>query len=304
MNTVEEIRNYFSSLNEGKIVPLKSFDTKYSSWAIKLNNSFGVAFTIDSKYVINEKFSNVRYHTNTFEIDGITTHLLMLTSSSKELRYEFASLCAMFLDPGAEGAERKQILNDPIKWWENFKELMGNKTYEKEVHSILGELVTFYYLYSRNNKLEWNGPNGATVDIEDSQSSHEVKSTLLRYDSVVEISSQYQLSNKNQFLYFCRFEKSPNGISVNQVSQMIVSLGYSKTKLEEMLIKMGFEENSLIRAEKYKLLEMRKYIADNNFPVLIIDDIFDQRFIDHVVQVKYKLDLKGFPSKVIDPNFL
>lgn len=304
MNPVEEIRNYFSSLNNGKIIQLKSFGAGYPSWAVKFNEAVGVAVQIESSRLINEKFSNARFYTNTFEIEGITTHLLLLTSDALDLRYEFASLCAMFLDPGAGGAEREVLLSNPIDWWVNFKELIGNKTSEKAVHSVLGELITFYYLYSKNDKFEWNGPRGASVDIEDSESSHEVKSTLLRYDTVVEISSQFQLVNKKQFLYFCRFEKSKSGISIDLISRKILNLGYPKSKLEEMLKKIGFEENSLIRQEKFKLLEMRKFPVNENFPVLIIDDIFDRKMIDHIVQVKYKLDLKGLPSNSIDINFL
>lgn len=304
MNPVEEIRNYFSSMNEGKIVQLKSFGEKHHSWAIKIDGAVGVAIQIDPSYTINERFSNARFYTKAFEIENTTFYFLMLTSEALDLRYEFAALCALFLDPGNVGEEREEILSNPIKWWINFKELIGNKTYEKTVHSVLGELVTFCYLYESNNKLEWNGPKGASVDIEDNLSSHEVKSTLLRYDTVVEISSQFQLMNKKQFLYFCRFEKSKTGISIDSISKKIIKLGYSKLKLEEMLKKVGFEENSLVRTEKFKLLEMRKYTIDKNFPVLVIEDIFDEKLIDHIVQVKYRLDLKGLPSKLIDIDFL
>lgn len=303
MSPVEEIRNYFSSINEGKIIQLKSFDPNYPSWVVKVSGSVGVAIKLDSDYLINEKFSNARFYTNTFDIEGEATHFLMLTSEALNLRYEFASLCALFLDPGFDGAEREEMLSNPIKWWINFKELIGNKTYEKAVHSVLGELVTFFYLYRNNKNVEWNGPKGSSVDIEDGETSHEVKSTVLRYDTIVEISSQFQLMNKKQFLYFCRFERSETGISIDWISREIVNLGYPKVKLEEMLNKIGFEENSLIRTQKFKLLEMKKYRVDENFPALVIGDIFDSNMIDHVVQVKYKLDLKGLPSEVIDINF-
>lgn len=304
MNPVEEIRNYFSSMNEGKLIELKSFGAQHPSWAVKFNGAVGVAIQVDSSYLINERFSNARFHTNTFEVEGKNIHLLMLTSEALGLRYEFAALCAMFLDPGTEGADRMEITSNPIKWWLNFKELIGNKTYEKTVHSVLGELVTFYYLYLNNKNIKWNGPSGASVDIEDSKASYEVKSTLLRYDTVVEISSQFQLVNKSQFLYFCRFEKAETGVSINWILQKLTDAEYPRIELEDMLKKVGFEENSLIRTEKFKLLELREYEVDENFPILIIDDVFDQGMIDHVIQVKYKLDLKGLHSKSIELNFL
>lgn len=300
MNPTDEIRKYFSSMNEGKIISLSSFEDLYESWVLKFNHSFGVALRIDEKFIINEKFSNVRYHTETFEVQDETVHLLMLTSNAADLRYEFASLCAMFLDPGPHGAERERIKSDPIRWWQSFKELIGNKTYEKTVHSVLGELLVFHYLYSRNKNIEWNGPKGSSIDIEDGRTSHEVKSTLLRYDSVVEIPGQFQLSGKDLYLYFCRFEKSKNGISIDQVAGMLEKIGCSKDHLEEMLTKVGFEENSLDRSEKFKVLEMRRYKVDENFPVLDNEKLIDHQFRDHIVQVKYKIDLKGLAFSSLD----
>lgn len=297
MDPVEEIRNYFSSLNDGKVVSLKSFGNKYSSWAVKFNGAVGVAIEVNSANIINEKFSNTRFHTNTFQIEGTETHLLMLTSDVLELRYEFASLCAMFLDIGSEGREREKILLNPIKWWENLKELIGNRTQEKTAHSVLGELVVLYYLYSRNREIEWNGPKGASADIEDSTSSHEVKSTLMRYDTIVEIPGPFQLADKQQFLYFCRFEKSETGLSINSVGEKVIKLGYPEPKIEDMLNRIGFEKNSLVRSEKFKLLELKKYTVDENFPVLKIDEIYKQKMADHIVRFWYALDLKGLHSE-------
>lgn len=303
MNPVEEIRNYFSSLNEGKIIQLNSFNINYPCWVVKLDNSFGVALEIDSKFLVNERFSNARYYSNTFEIEGITRHLLLFTSNAVDLRYEFASLCAIFLDPGIYGEERKAVTSNPIEWWKNFKELIGNKTYEKTVHSVLGELITFYYLYSLNHEVKWNGPGGSTVDIEDEKNSYEVKSTIMRYDSIVEISSQYQLINKNQYLFFCRFEKSQTGISIDKLVGLITNLGYSEDDIQTNLNKLGFEKNSIARAENYRLHEFKKYIVDGNFPVIRIDKVVEEKFLDHIVQLKYKIDLKGLTSENIKLDF-
>jgi hypothetical protein len=45
--------------------------------------------------------------------------------------------------------------------------------------------------------------------------------------------------------------------------------------------------------EKYKLLEMRRYIIDPAFPTITANSFKDNKFPDSVIKMAYKLDLTG-----------
>lgn len=171
------------------------------------------------------------------------------------------------LSPGINGSDRKDLLDNPIGWWEKWKELLGNSIYEKKPYSIIAEMLVLNELYKTDKSAKWTGVLGATHDIETDGSSYEVKSTIKRYGATVTISSQYQLdSTKKLQLYFCRLEKSKSGISINDLVNSLVLNGYDSEKLEKQLHKLGYEYGTNVREEKYKILEKRKYNVDDKFP--------------------------------------
>ena len=146
MDLAEQIRIKFANLSEGNALILEGFDEKYQSWAIKFSNSYAVAIEISEDALINESFANVSYYTGKYTIEGELKSLLILSSTDESLRNEFAGICALFLEVGPNGSKREELVEDPVQWWLNWKNLIGNKNIEKPIHGVLGELVVLYYL--------------------------------------------------------------------------------------------------------------------------------------------------------------
>lgn len=68
----------------------------------------------------------------------------------------------------------------------------------------------------------WNGPDGASYDIETDDKFIEVKSTLSRSKREITVNNQFQLdtSSKNLNLVLCVFEPSiQSGVSINKITE-------------------------------------------------------------------------------------
>ncbi len=290
MNLLEDIRDCFASTPNG-VRKIKSLPTDYPGLVIREDEEYGVAIEYNDERIVSESFSSCELYTRTI-LDG--KKYLILSCSLESVRYEFASVCAEFLEPGAEGTNRKSILEDPYKWWSNWSKLMGNTFSKKESYSVIAEMLVLDTIYKKNKSIEWTAVNAGTHDIESSSCSYEVKSTLKKYESTITISSQHQLkSNKELYLYFCRLEKSKLGISINDVRDMLVKDGYDEEKIEYQLASLGYKEGSSIREEKYKILTRKKYIVDDKFPRIVDTSFKDNRVPDSIVKLTYTVDLEG-----------
>ncbi|GIP42367.1 hypothetical protein J45TS6_08260 [Paenibacillus sp. J45TS6] len=297
MEILSEIKRKFAEIGYGKALELESMPSEYSAWVIKYDDWYGVGIPhTDEDLCIVEKFSNVKLWSRVLNVGNKEVPMLLLTSTVEELRREFASVCAQFADPGEKGEERKRILNDPLSWWSNWRSLLGNSIQDKEVYSILGEMIVYEKLLFLGQNPKWSALQNATHDLELTGSSYEVKSTISRYSSEVTINSQYQLMNNNAHnlnLVFCRFEPSESGISIDDMYYRLVSKGVGSDELNSALIKLGLEHGSSIRQRKYKLLDMRKYIVDESFPAITSRSFINSKIPDSIVHISYTVDLNG-----------
>ncbi|EMR06409.1 hypothetical protein C772_01680 [Bhargavaea cecembensis DSE10] len=300
MKLVQEIRTGFASLGNGKALPLEEVGD-YPAYVIRMGKSYGVALEISPGIKINERFSNARYATTDYEIGGKTGNYLFLSSEVEELRNEFANICAAFADPGENGEERSKIEANPLEWWEQMRELLGNRSVDSSPHNVLGELITYYYLVSQGEQVEWTGPKNSTVDFEGAKGDCEVKSTTMRYDSLIQISSQFQLQReKGMKIYFLRFEESNSGKSIDDLAGLLVRKGIPEHVIEDSLSRGGYEKYSSGRVRKYRLHEMREYIVDENFPLINQDSFKDQNLLERIIKVNYTVDLSGLSYKQIN----
>ncbi|KMJ57113.1 hypothetical protein AB685_16945 [Bacillus sp. LL01] len=295
MNLISEIRKLFAETQRNKAREIECISNDFPTWVLRTNDWYGIGIAVPKDLEISEKFSDVRLWTNTMVIGGIEQPLLLLTSTIESLRYEFASICAQFADPGTDGSYRDEMMNNPLIWWERWRALLGNALQNKSAYSVLGELVTFQYLLENNLDPIWSGPDGGSHDLEMENGSFEVKSTINKYETVVTINGQFQLQSTNNELHliFCRFESSELGVSINEVVENLVLIGADRGNLNRKLEKLGFEAGSSSRMEKYKLLEMRKYKIDHEFPAITSNSFKDNKIPDSVIQLTYKLDLSG-----------
>ncbi len=298
MEILEEIREYFASTQNGAR-DINSLPSKYPAMAIRNNEGYGVAVEFDDDRDISEKFANSRLFSQFLIIDGIEKKYLILSCMLDSLRYEFATVCAQFVESGVDGIDRKNLLNAPLEWWKQWRELMGNAILDKEAYSVIAEMLVLNELYLNDNTVEWTAINAGSHDIESNGSSYEVKSTVKRYGATITISSQHQLQSlKRLQLYFCRLEKSRLGISINDMKDKLVSDGYDKDKLEQQLYHLGYENGASVRTEKYKVLEKRKYEVDEKFPKITGASFKDEHIPESVVHITYTIDLDGLEYKV------
>lgn len=293
MGILEEIREYFASTQNGAR-NIKNLSIKYPAIVIRNNEWYGVAVEFDDTRDISERFANCRLSTRNMAIGGVEKKYLILSCMLESLRYEFATVCAQFVEPGINGVDRKNLMTKPLDWWENWRELMGNEISNKEAYSVIAEMMVLDNLYVNDNTIEWTAVNAGSHDIEGYGSSYEVKSSVKRYGTTITIAGQHQLQSlKRLQLYFCRLEKSKNGISINDMKSKLVTDGYDKNKLEQQLYQLGYERGASIRDEKYKVLEKRKYEVDDKFPKITQASFKDDHIPDSVIQITYTIDLDG-----------
>jgi hypothetical protein len=298
MAILEEIREYFASTQNGAR-DMKSLSPKYLAMVIRSNEGYGVAVIFDDERDISEKFANSKLYTQTLAIGGEEKKYLILSCALDSLRYEFATVCAQFVEPGIEGVDRKNLLEDPLAWWKQWRELLGNAISQRKPYSIIAEMIVLDELYIHDNTIEWSAVNAGSHDIEGNQESYEVKSTIKRYGATITIAGQHQLQSlKRLQLYFCRLEKSKTGVSINDMKIKLVSDGYDKEKMEQQLYHLGYEYGSSVREEKYKVLEKRKYEVDDKFPKITKSSFKNDHIPESVIQITYTIDLDGLEYTV------
>ena len=298
MGILEEIRECFASTQNGAR-DLRSLANEFPAMVIRNNDGYGVAVEFDDERDISEKFANSRLFTQIIRDEKEEKKYLILSCMRDSLRYEFATVCAQFVEPGLDGIDRKNLLADPLNWWKRWRELMGNTISDKDAYSVIAEMMVLDDLYKNDNSVEWVAVVSGSHDIEGEQGSYEVKSTVKRYGATITISSQHQLQSlKRLYLYFCRLEQSKEGVSINDMKDKLIEAGYDKDKLEQQLYHLGYEKGASIREEKYRVLEKRKYEVDEKFP-RIVDSSFKGDHIPALVtQITYTIDLDGLEYNV------
>lgn len=298
MEILEEIREYFASTQNGAR-DIKSLLPEYPAMVIRSNEGYGVAVIFDDERDISEKFANSNLYTQILAIGGEEKKYLILRCALDSLRYEFATVCAQFVEPGIEGIDRKNLLTDPLAWWKQWRELLGNAISQRQPYSVIAEMIVLDELYLHDNTIEWSAVNAGSHDIEGNQESYEVKSTIKRYGATITIAGQHQLQSlKRLQLYFCRLEQSKMGVSINDMKNKLVSDGYDKEKIEQQLYQLGYEYGSSVREDKYKVLEKRKYEVDDKFPKITKSSFKNDHIPESVIQITYTIDLDGLEYTV------
>jgi len=295
---LDQIRRAFAETTIGSAIELELGSLNYTAYVIRFSDSFGVAIPFGNSEQISERFHNARLHTEELGLQDKTIRSLLLTSTADELRMEFATLCADFVKIGEFGKQREELLANPLRWWDRWTHLLGNAITNKESYSVLGELLTLeYLLQSEQGDFRWGGSEFSIHDIEGEQGFYEVKSTVSRYSSTVEISSQFQLlaEESDVNLIFCRFEKSDSGDSIDAVVDRLIALGVDSALLETNLKAIKLEKGSSIRKRRYRLIEMRQYKVDKDFPLLRPNFFKQEQIPEFIIQLVYSIDLSGIP---------
>ncbi|OHX50692.1 PD-(D/E)XK motif protein [Cytobacillus oceanisediminis] len=296
MESLQKIRNGFAYFRTSAKPSITLKEPYY--WIVKIDGMQGVAIEIPLDKQVNEQFSNIYYYTKEYVVGGEERNLLMLVSDHPNLYEDFAIICAGFLEKVLDAESYQIIQQNPISWWYSMKELMGNANVEKEAYSVLAEMLSYYYLLKQNKEVSWVGPFGGSVDFDCNDGLYEVKSTLARYGSQITINSQYQLTA--DFLLFYRFEPAANGISIQDMVTKLVEMNVEESEIEGALRKLKYLVGSEVRTKSYRLLEVKKYIINENFPRITPEIFIGGQIPQHISGLIYKLDLEGLTGELID----
>lgn len=300
MDIVDEIREIFATQINGFRL-ITGIDSKYIAYAIRLDGFFGVAIPFDRDVIVAEHFSGAELHTRARVLgdSGVEKTFLELTCIYNDLRNEFASLCAQFVAPGEHGCERARIIEDPLSWWNNWRKLLGNRSSEKKAYSVIAELEALYVTFLKDRNVKWAAADHTgTQDIETSKISVEVKSTLEKTGTDVTISSLNQLKtdpDHEMYLYFCRLEKSEQGLCINDCVLKLLLAGYDEYLLEHELEDQGYEKGCSARDERFRITEKRKYFIDEEFPSITVHSFKNNELPPHLKSMTYTLDLSDYP---------
>lgn len=293
---VDEIRRGFAETSKGSAIALDKIDGRYKGWVVRFSDTYGVAVPYCAEEPLVERFHSARLHQRFIQIGGEELSCLLLTSNAEGYRNEFALLCADFIDPGEDGERRQRLLEKPLQWWERWTDLLGNAVANKKVYSILGELLVLEKILQKGDgPCRWGGVEYAVHDIETEGRAYEVKSTLKRYGTTVTISSQFQLEQTDRplSLVFCRFEETLAGDSIDAAVERLTALGMDEDALEHSLTLYKIEKGTSARRQNYRLLEMREYEVDEEFPLISSESFKENRIPDSIVEIAYTVDLLG-----------
>ena len=294
----EEIRSNWITDIIGYAQSIKSLEQgDYPAWSVKFEDSYGVAIPIDGSIVLNESFAGARIktmaiHTST---DG-TQNAVVLLSDSSSIAIPFSSLCEALIAPGEDGKIRQAISADPLAWWKEWKELLGNRNIDERIYDVLGELCVLKYVIQEGEEGEWNGPEGATYDIETVDRFLEVKSSVVREKKEVTISSQFQLfpPDKPLAMVFCCFEPVVmSGVSIDSILDDFQTMGYNTEILNRKLEKRGFERGMSARKKRFLLHEMLLYKIDEEFPRVTPSSFIGGVLPLGITKLSYTVDLSG-----------
>jgi hypothetical protein len=198
--------------------------------------------------------------------------------------------------PGTDGAERAQLLADPLDWWEKWRHLLGNAVVNQTSYATLAELLAVEQLLASGEEAEWRGPLGGSVDIVTPSAGYEVKSTVSRYDSRVHVSGQFQLAiseSRPLYLLHYRFEPAASGDSINTVCGRLVSAGITASLLENLLVRCGLEAGRSARDEMFTVLESRSFPVNNAFPRITPKSFVGGTLPSGVIHIEYQVELSG-----------
>ena len=269
----------------------------YPAWTVKFEDGFGVAIPVKSDVILNESFAGARIKTMTIKTSSEKQqNAIVLISDAPGITIPFSTLCEALIMPGDNGEIRNKISDNPLAWWKEWKELLGNRNIDERIYDVLGELCVLKYLLKNGEEAEWNGPDGASYDIETTERFIEVKSSINRSKREITISSQFQLfpSDKNLFLVFCCFEPTVmSGISIDSVIEEFQTIGFNTDLLNIKLEKMGFEKGMSVRKKGFVLHEMLLYKVDHSFPTITPESFVGGVLPKGISKISYTVDLTG-----------
>ena len=298
MNAIRNEIMQLEAMINNHVYTMQSRNGKVRAFLAKSNDYHGVALENVNNVSINERFVNVNIKNMEFEINNKKIPVIYLYSQKNIELKDFAFLAEHFLSLENED----EIIANPLEWVNDWKNMLGDSKRKLKTYDVLGELISFKYVFKNDNKAHWQASDHGVHDIETPDKCFEVKSTIKREETTVTISSAFQLmSNKDEKLLYCRFETDDTSdLTINKMVTEIVNLGYDEDVIEDELSRLGYPKGMSSRNIGYNLLDMREFdVNDENFPIIKLDVINKLGPKNNIIGFKLDLDLSGLDYKKI-----
>lgn len=210
---------------------------------------------------------------------------------------------------GPNGENRNRLLNSPYSWFDNWKQLVGNKATQLMIFDLIGELKSLLVLNQLGKKPVWTALDQSSHDIECNDGSYEVKTTTSHHGYDVHISSpeQLQLENGNKLsLVFVRVQKSDLGYTLKSLRDEVVKQGIVKANLiDDYLKSKGYVQDSEEYSKiGYTVYEMKLYPVDEDFPRLTINSFIGGKLPKGVTSYTYTITLPNDQNTIDLTSYL
>ena len=253
MDNKKFILDYFINGRNNKAKLIDGLPRDKPAYCFRSDGELGVLVPFKSDEIIYESFSGSKLYSGSFTFgEENRENLLKLSINLTDNGHNevFAIICSSFIDPD----NREELINDPVKWWKDWKEVIGNGELNKSPYDLIAEMISLDYMAQQNLNPKWEGPTAGTVDIRSNSYDCEVKSSINRYEDTVEISSQFQLliTDRPLHLFYIVFQKSEAGVSIDDMMNKLIKSGFENNFIEKMIQKRGYLPGNSSRKEKYQ----------------------------------------------------
>ncbi len=273
---------------------------EYNAYAVKTGGMIGVAIPVADEHIIKERFNKVSIENLTFKIDDIDTKVVFLYTKEEKMNYNYGSLCLNFLSKEA----RQTILEDPLKWFNEWKDLLGDSSKKKTIYDFIGEMAVLLKLQSFGKKPVWNSIEKGTFDISTDDKIYEVKTSKVKTYEAITIHNQFQLDveglNKDLYIAYVKVEDNNAGESLDSLAKQLIDAGYDKNVLENYLRDNGYYEGKTERYKQFIIHEIRLYKVDENFPSITKNSFVDGKIPNNVIKYEYTILLDGLNYKTFE----
>ena len=265
----------------------------YDAYVAKVDDMIGVAIPVDKDVIINERFNKVYISNFLFRINNVETKVIFLYTKESTMSEKYASICLNFISKKS----RNVLMNNPVDWYNEWRELLGDSKSNKMVYDYIGEMAVLLELQKKGDNPIWNSIDKGTFDITTKESIYEVKTSKVKTFDSITIHNQFQLDteglDKVLYIAYVKVEENNAGESIDSLAQKLIDNGFDKTILEDYLTTNGYYVGKNDRYKKYIIHEIRLYLVDENFPFITKNSFIDKKMPKNIVKLEYTLSLDG-----------
>ena len=129
--TRKELINFINGIVDGKS---KYIETTKHCYAVNANGYRGIAVETLPNVLINESFNKINIVNCKIDISEVSKNVIFLYTKESVLQNQYGLFCLDFIE------NEDLIRTDPLKWFNLWKDMIGNVKQDKMVYDFIGEL--------------------------------------------------------------------------------------------------------------------------------------------------------------------